>query len=77
LDLVTRLVTNKRFGDVEIPVVYETKKSPSSTLSTATQLIAHHGRHLSFFPLVIGFIVGIVVTYLFTGRNKRSGYQAV
>jgi len=74
LDLVTRLVTNKPFGDVEIPVVYETKNTIGAAGDEGGAL---HGLRHSILPSAVGFVVGIAVTYLFAGRSKRSGYQAV
>jgi hypothetical protein len=74
-DLVTRLVKNKPFGDVTIPVVFD----PSVLPQEKKLLTSRSGGHL--LPAFVGFLAGgaAVVAYLRfkEKRQQKSSYEVV
>jgi hypothetical protein len=73
-DLVTRLVTNKSFGDVTIPVVFEASALPPKKKKE----MVSSGRG-GFLPVFFGFLAGVaaVIGYLkfqeFQEKRRRQG----
>ena len=77
LDLVSRLVTNKSFADVTIPVVFEASSMPSFAQPKEKEKHSGHG----FVPAFVGFLAGggAVFAYLkFQGKRRREvSYEPV
>jgi len=74
LDLVTRLVTNKPFGDVTIPVVFE---APTLRPLPKKKEKSKSG----FRPAVLGFIAGVAAVFGYLRyqdeRRRQEAYEQV
>jgi hypothetical protein len=74
--MITRLVKNKPFGDVKIPVVFDPSVLPREKLALPSS-----GSGNGFLPAVFGFLAGgaAVMAYLRfqEKRQREASYEAV
>ena len=72
LDLVTRLVSDKPFGDIEIPVVFN-----ASALNKPQQGSANLRRH-GIVPIILSFLVGAATSFAILKHcGRKAGYELV